>query len=110
MAKRKKYIFVVTVLRIKFGTFLSVENIDSHSLGWFSKFTDAEMAILNNQLDLFEEGYYKYAVIEKVPEFLSHTPAEEHWYECIKCTWPDIEIEKIKKPEFLHNICRFGMG
>src|SRR5271154_3764287 len=49
--------------------------------GYYFDFDAAENAILTNYSDLFEEGYYNHAVIERVQPGICTAPAEQmQWY------------------------------
>ncbi len=75
--------------------------------GWYSDPVKAEADILVNATDMFECGYYDYAVIEEVKEGLCQFPVATQWffadYEKATeelCHLPQPEVSKIEPPEW----------
>lgn len=57
--------------------------IDTHrNWGWFETWTEADEVIRKNITDIFEKGYYNYALINEVPPGIcvGHLK-KEYWYE-----------------------------
>ncbi len=74
-------IYFVTVVDGGRGTSRSNKNHGERCWGWFSDYATAEKAVLANWTDMFEDGYYDFAVIEEVKEGLCvYCPPE-------KCRW-----------------------
>jgi hypothetical protein len=76
-------------------------------VGYFHEFEIAKDALVNNELDINEMGYYPFAVIEELkPGFYSY-PRNEYWFK-----WnPETEkYEEYLKPERFKQYCGWGMG
>lgn len=54
--------------------------------GWYSRFEDAERAVLENHTDIFEHNYYDFACIEEMPEGVCSSASQAWWY---KATYPE---------------------
>jgi hypothetical protein len=86
--------------------------------GYFLALADAEKCIEENWGDIYECGYYNYAVIEELPEGICPKAKLEKWYKAeYKKDWwkPGYEkdsysITKTNKPEFLEKVIGFSMG
>ena len=77
--------------------------------GYYFTFNEAERVILNNDTDIFECGYYTYAVIEEIRPGLLIRQRGEWWYRYKRINSKD-KISKCKKPkELIGTIC-FGLG
>ena len=64
---------------------------DVRCVGYYSELIDAFEAVVNNYCDLYEAGYYPYAVIENIPEGIYHYDTEPIWFEF------DEKTEKYKR-------------
>jgi hypothetical protein len=106
-------IYTVTTVRspklIKQG---GLDRIDwghyrKRTVGWFSNTQRAIDAVLENAMDIAEEGYYDLVVIEESEEgiYMHPTEDEEWWYK-----WKNNRYEKTEKPEIFKNVVGFGMG
>ena len=63
------------------ATFCSTKPTDMNRrrVGWFQKFKDAERVLSKNSGDVYEDGYYPFAMIEEVEEGVY--PYNEHvWF------------------------------
>lgn len=79
--------------------------------GWYTKFEDAEKAVLENHTDIFEDGYYEHAVIEEIPEGVCATAKEVWFYEAVYKDEPrefgksyDPVIRRVDRPEWAEGI------
>ena len=54
---------------------------DSRCVGWFEHCDDAFNEIRHNAGDIYEEGHYRYAVIEEVQPGIYTFPRKEFWFE-----------------------------
>jgi hypothetical protein len=75
-----------------------------HCLGWYNTLEKAQEHTLSNCMDLSEDGYYKYIVIEKVPEGVYPISKTVSWYK-----WTDKYI-KCRKPLWAKNIINWSIG
>lgn len=66
--------------------------------GYYFSYDDAEKSILENYTDLFEIGYYQYAVITAIPEGLCAISDVLQWFD-----YNNGAIKKINKPEEFKN-------
>lgn len=105
-------IFTITVLK------MTENNTDikrQRTWGYAETLEEAQTWVLENACDMFEDGYYQHAVIEKFgPSPLAH-PEQENWYFAAYEKDSDGEVvgplvEPIAKPESLKNTCSFAMG
>jgi hypothetical protein len=67
---------------------------DQRPVGYYYEYKDAEIQIENNRCDIFECGYYKYAVIIKIDKGLYPNTEEMQWFEFCKITDSVIKIDK----------------
>lgn len=96
-----KVYFVSTIINIDIeGT------IGTRTVGYFEDLETARQCIEENWGDIYEDGYYKYAVIEDVEPGLymsgSATP--------IFFKWIDGKYQEIEKPAELKGIVGFTIG
>jgi hypothetical protein len=116
MASPTKTIFVLTVFfLITPPPMGSPESpIKRHrTWGWFPTLKDAEEAVMTNDGDMYEMGYYNTAVIEEVEWGSCALAKAEHWYTApyLRDTEGDkYDVKKIDKPSCLEGQCNFGMG
>jgi len=76
-------IYFVTTIRL---------NGDKRTVGYYFNFHDAQATIEGNHGDIYEEGYYQYALIEHMGSGLYPAPAQsETWYkwEGLRYSQPD---------------------
>ena len=50
------------------------------TVGFFRRMEEAFLAVSNNRMDIFEDGYYNYAVIERVGQGLYPRVNELQWF------------------------------
>lgn len=87
------------------------------SWGYYFKFEDAEQAVLSNATDMFEDGYYREAVIEEVPEGIIPFAKAKQWYVADYPTSPnddgnfgDPVVRKVDPPEWSTMAVNWGIG
>lgn len=72
-------------------------------VGFFGNYEKAEYAITWNIGDIYENGYYPFAIIEKLEEGTYPIPLEETWFK-----WYDdvgyVVIDKPKYEDMIKNI------
>lgn len=78
-------------------------------VGYFSSFEKAKKAIIDNIEIVTDDGYYKYAVIEKVYEGLygissNKDSYEQWWFSLIK------KVKQIDKPKHFDGIVGLTIG
>jgi len=90
------------------------------TVGWFQDKEKAIQCIRENWGDIYECGYYNYALVEKISEGLyniggAQEGLEESWFTvepiqdeegCVR----DYNIEETNKPDFLDKVINFSMG
>ena len=72
---------------------------DKRPVGYFIDYHEAKIRVEGNSCDMFEAGYYKYAVILKITEGIYPHQEEVQWFEYCKITDNVVEI---KKPNIKH--------
>ena len=81
---------------------------DSRCWGWYFDVKDAIEGIKENVTDIAEDGFYEYAVIEKVPEgIIPVRTTEVQWYHYDKKTEKYSECEK---PNWSEHIINWSIG
>jgi len=81
---------------------------DSRCIGWFESCADAFAEVRHNSGDMYEEGHYRYAVIEGVHPGIYSFPREEFWFEWSGDVPGYIILDK--KPNRFNNVVCFSMG
>jgi len=99
-----KLYFVATIRKVdKFGV------SGSRTVGYFRTLQEAKDCIAQNWGDIYEDGYYPYAVIEGVEPGLYPTTLDSIWYK-----WEgDFETggyKTIEKPLELKSVINFTLG
>lgn len=75
-------------------------------VGYFSKYEDALEVVFKNYGDIYEAGYYPYALIENVPEGLYKYDMTPQWFK-----WNiDYGYQPCDTPEEYKNMVGFGVG
>lgn len=86
----------------------TIDNDRTRCVGYFKNFNKAEEIIINNVGDIYEDGYYKWAIIEKIEEGLYQHDLKPIWYE-----W-DKDLGQYKKlakcPAEFKNLVGFSLG
>lgn len=94
-------IFVVSACRIREG--------EGHphffTCGWFPTFEDAEAAVLNKSVAVFEYDQYNVAVIERIEVGFSRCIHEERWYQRDDGTGV---VQRSEKPTTLQMVVGFA--
>ena len=80
---------------------------DSRNVGWYNDLQEADKVLLNNYGDVYEDGYYPYAIIEQVPQGLYPICETALFYRWDKDKKRYIQIEK---PEELKHIINYSIG
>lgn len=103
-----KMIYIVTTLFIneKEG-----QVVRSRAWGYFFDEEKAKDIVIKNSTDIFEAGFYNFAVVEKVNEGVFGKCEKAGWYkaEYIAEQAGPI-VKKIKEPAFLKRYIRFWAG
>jgi hypothetical protein len=88
---------------------------DSRCVGWLESCADAFAEVRNNAGDIYEEGHYRYVVIEQVNPGIYTFPREEFWFEWRekrvdgRVISPGYTILEEKPNRFKQVVC-FSMG
>ena len=107
-----KYYFIATYGDIKKDKLGWLDDGGScRVVGFYEDFATAEKCILENWGDIYEDGYYKYAVIEALepglyPTCLTPTPVFYKWEGTIK----EGGFKKIKRPSATKGFCGFTIA
>ena len=88
---------------------------DSRCVGWFESCVDAFKEVRYNSGDIYEEGHYRYVIIEQVDPGIYTFPRKEFWFEWIKNredggVFSPGYARLDTKPNRFHNIACFSMG
>ena len=84
----------------------------TRAVGFCHDLDTAKKMIFENWLDIFENGYYDLAVIERMlpNQPYCHGSREEVWYSIRHLDDDKYQIEETSKPTFLESVINFGMG
>lgn len=97
--ENEKSIFLVTCIGYsKLNPYIK-DGYYCRTWGWYSTLQQAQKSILGNIGDMFEEGYYKHAVIEEMPEGIMPIPIEHDWYEASYAA--DLDATRIRTPNVI---------
>lgn len=96
-------IYVVITVRVN-----DIKEWTTRAVGWFPTFEEAKEIITDNIGDIYEAGYYKYALIEQTPPGL-YSWKQEWWFEW-EGDFQDGKYEPIEKPELFEHVVCFGLG
>ena len=72
---------------------------DYRTVGYFSSYRDAYDRVINNTCDIFEDGFYNYAVITFIEEGLYANSVEQQWFKMTRNNEVIAIIEYHKRPE-----------
>lgn len=78
------------------------------TVGFFNTYEDAQDCVKNNDCDIAEEGWYRFAIIEEYTPGIYMVPQYERWFE-----WDgDSKVYKprLERPKKFRNICCWGMS
>lgn len=81
-----------------------ISNKGKRCVGWFKTWDEAKEVVEENQQDIWN-GFYEYAVIEKIPEGLFKLPASEHWY-----SWYEGKYVETGKPKKFMGMTNYSVG
>ena len=97
-----KTIFTVTTLRSP-----DPSKMDERCVGYYLTLEDALECVENNYGDIFENGYYPWAIIEEMPPHLYPHPVSFQWFK-----WDRQEKKYVACciPEGLQNTSNYGIG
>ncbi len=103
------FIYLVTCVEKTRGT---SGTRDTRTWGWFYDFEEACRSVLENHTDMFEGGWYEYAVIEGFEEGLCNLGLQKAWF---RADYPTLEerdpvVSKVSRPEFAEGVCNWGMA
>jgi hypothetical protein len=79
----------------------------SRSVGFFYLKADAERCLAENWGDIYECGYYPFAVIERVEQGIYTVPRSEYWYK-----WDDKKKGYVpcEKPDRFKQVCGWSLA
>ena len=99
-----EYIYTITTIKEpKIGA-----PYGSRCVGWFPTFKQAEKAVVENQQDIYELGYYPFCVIEKVGFGIYFLNTEEYWYRWSKDSNKYLKIPI--RPRIFNSMACFSLG
>lgn len=112
---RPLVIYTVTVLGVRSKTG------DTHSscIGWYTSFELAEKAVVENLGDMCEMMFYRWVVIETMPEGIYCGTAhldEAAWYafeiidEDVNYGWQNVTAKRCEQPEPFKGTFGWGLG
>ena len=92
---------------MKIYTVTTLRELNTHgrTVGYFSDMEEAQEAVERNSCDIYESGYYPYAVVEEVEDGLYPYCPKAQWYQ-----WNGGRYVKIPKPEGLKHVVNFSIG
>ena len=79
---------------------------DQRCVGYYKHYNAAHTKVMDNSCDIFEDGYYRYAVIIKVSQGLYPDKDEIQWFECDEHGG----ITTIERPDFLDRWYPYTIG
>ncbi|MCK9429338.1 MAG: hypothetical protein M0R17_05000 [Candidatus Omnitrophica bacterium] len=79
-------------------------NSNIRLLGWYNTLKEAQEHITSNCMDISEEGYYKYIVVEQVPKGIVPLSRIVCWYK-----WTNKYI-KCRQPSWAKNTINWSIG
>lgn len=97
----QKDIFIIT-------TVSDFDDIDVRCVGYFFSFNEARLSVINNSMDIAENGSYKYCVIERMPEGLY--PETINNYKQFWFQFQDGKYVDIDDPQEAKRTVAWGMG
>jgi hypothetical protein len=95
---------IFTVTTIQAGAYISG---GCRTVGWFKTEEEAKEIVENNCGDIYECGYYQYAVVEEYESGLYIMSYEKQWYRWNK---EQEKYEPIRKPSKFNRICNYAIG
>ena len=101
-------IYTITTLKTIYGYRNPVHTYElgCRTVGYYTSLRVAKEEVERNSMDIYEEGYYPFCVVEEVqPGIYFGIGYGEHWYQ-----WIDGGYKPIDKPEELKHTIGFSMG
>lgn len=84
---------------------------DCRTIGFNSNYGDLYNDVMNNAVDMFECGYYQYAVISYLQEGKFYpTVVQQQWFKYIPLENDNYEIITIDKPQELEGYSPYIIG
>lgn len=84
---------------------------DARTIGYFRTFAEAHDKVMSNAGDMFECGYYQYAVISRMGQGLYRMPQEIQWYSSHRDERGTVDsVVTDAKPEELENFQLYIIG
>lgn len=103
MSKPYEDVYFVTTVHLGYMG----EIVRKRCIGWYPQWTQAKMAIEGNSGDMYENGHYNHAVVERLgPGIYPMTQKKfEVWYR-----WGGGKYRDCRKPKRLKNTVNFAIG
>lgn len=101
-------IYTITTLKTIYGYRNPVHKYElgRRTVGYYTDLETAKQAVEENWMDIFENGYYPFCVIEEVKQGIYvGCGYGEHWYQ-----WIENGYKSIEKPKELKHTIAFGIG
>ena len=80
---------------------------DCRTIGFNSSYGDLYRSVMNKAVDMFENGYYQYAVITFIEEGFYPNEKEQQWFKYNK---DNVIISSIERPEILGDYKPYIIG
>ena len=98
--------YFVTTLRV-----LDKDVVDDcRTVGYYISYGEAYDCCKFNRCDIFEDGYYNYAVITAIEEGLYATQTEQQWFKRNHNGAIDAIVEYHKRPDLIKNYRPYIIG
>lgn len=98
--------YFVTTLRV-----LDKDVVDDcRTVGYFTSYGEAYDCCKFNRCDIFEDGFYNYAVITTIEEGLYSTQTEQQWFKRNHSGTIDAILEYHKRPDMIKNYRPYIIG
>lgn len=98
--------YFVTTLRV-----LDKDIVDDcRTVGYFTSYGEAYDCCKFNRCDIFEDGFYNYAVITAIEEGLYSTQTEQQWFRRNHLGNIDAILEYHKRPDMIKNYRPYIIG
>lgn len=97
--------YFVTTLRV-----LDKVIDDCRTVGYYKSYGDAYEAIVKNKCDIFEDGFYNYAVITFIEEGLYANSAEQQWFKLTHTNEVFAIAEYHKRPDAIGDYRPYIIG
>ena len=97
--------YFITTLRV-----LNTVVDDCRTVGYFKSYGDAYNRCKENVCDIFEDGYYKYAVITFVEEGLYPNTEEQQWFKRNHLGQIEVILEYHTRPDAIGDYRPYIIG